>query len=257
MRNIHPKCQKHDKTPVINEKDLRRVWTEFETRFPTCEDWISELLGKTGGEGFLRCRYCRGRDVQAEARGRVIKCRSRIYAVLSTEPVHSDTLLMRTGIMARELIAAMTMLQLQGLVTHVGGNLYVRGGQPIKISRITSTSFEAKEEKEMIDSIIDFIKRKFHGVSRKHLQLYLAEYWCYIDRTRWALGSLLQACREFCTVRHDEVCNYESPLVVSILPAQWNLKNSSTAKAEVVLELFCRFHHAKTARTSIAKLRST
>jgi DprA winged helix domain len=142
-----------------------------------------------------------------------------IYDALSVEPLDFDTLLDRTGIAADEFLPAITMLELQGLAASVGGSRYVRLEKVREVSANADTSPLSGFEKSIIECCIEFVKRKFHGVSRKYLQFYLAEYWCYVDRNRWSLKSLLRTCQQFCYICSKEIRNYESPLVVKLCPS--------------------------------------
>jgi hypothetical protein len=142
-----------------------------------------------------------------------------IYEALSTEPLHFDALLVRTKTSVDQLLSAITMLELQGLVTNIGGNRYVRSEPRKGDPRVVSLPTISASGGSVISLCIEFVKRKFQGVSRKYLQFYLAEYWCYIDRTRWSLGGLLRTCQQFCYVRTKEIRSYESPLMVRISPS--------------------------------------
>jgi hypothetical protein len=142
-----------------------------------------------------------------------------IYEALSAEPLDFDTLLDRTGISADKFLPAITMLELQGLAATVGGSRYVRSQQAREVPANADTSPLSGFEESIVECCIEFVKRKFHGVSRKYLQFYLAEYWCYVDRNRWSLKSLLRTCQQFYYVSSKEIRNYESPLVVKLCPA--------------------------------------
>ena len=58
----------------------------------------------------------------------------------------------------------------------------------------SNESFAKKASRFMI-----FVKEIYRGISRKYLQLYLARYWCLMDRTTWnsESSSLLKACARF------------------------------------------------------------
>lgn len=62
-----------------------------------------------------------------------------------------------------------------------------------------------------IASAIVFIRKYFHGVSNKYLQLYLAALWCHIDRSRWTTGAVLMACLKHPPVSYIKLLNYEAP----------------------------------------------
>ena len=62
-----------------------------------------------------------------------------------------------------------------------------------------------------IASAIAFIRKYFHGVSHKYLQLYVAAFWCHVDRATWKKGSVLMACLKHPPVSYIKLLNYESP----------------------------------------------
>lgn len=72
-----------------------------------------------------------------------------------------------------------------------------------------------------IRGAITYIRFNFHGVSRKCLQLYLASFWCHVDRVRWSHGAILLACLEHPPIRYKAIVEYVSPRAVRIftLPA--------------------------------------
>lgn len=62
-----------------------------------------------------------------------------------------------------------------------------------------------------IASAIVFIRKYFHGVSNKYLQLYVASFWCHIDRVTWKKGSVLIACLKHPPVSYTKLLNYATP----------------------------------------------
>lgn len=67
-----------------------------------------------------------------------------------------------------------------------------------------------------IRGAITYIRFNFHGVSRKCLQLYLASFWCHVDRVRWSHGTVLLACLEHPPIRYKAIVEYMSPPSVRI-----------------------------------------
>lgn len=68
--------------------------------------------------------------------------------------------------------------------------------------------------RESIGEAIGFIRKFFHGTSRKYLQTFLAAYWCQFDRERWSSLALLKACSTFSYVDRDLILSFISPLTV-------------------------------------------
>jgi hypothetical protein len=127
---------------------------------------------------------------------------------------------------ANELSAALTMLQLIGLVTSLPGEQFIRS--PDKQSKARSNMMDqssvrsqhSAEIKTIIDEFIEFIRVDYHGISRKYVQSYLGSFWCCRDRTRWTAGELLKACLRFRRMSTKEILAYVSPIIVKLLPLQ-------------------------------------
>lgn len=62
-----------------------------------------------------------------------------------------------------------------------------------------------------IASAIAFIRKYFHGVSNKYLQLYIATFWCHTDRETWKKGSVLKACLKHRPISYAQLLYYETP----------------------------------------------
>jgi DprA winged helix domain len=175
----------------------------------------SETISPIGGKS--RCQQPSQPAADVLAVDETTGLEKKIYDLLSHEQVDFETLCQCTTIPASELLQAITMLQLKGLVMQVSGNKYVRA-EPVRKPRVTQglASMAAAQTTKIVDSVIEFIRGKFHGISRKYLQLFLAEYWCYMESWRWRPGLLLSACQQFDRVSDKDVLEYESPAVVSV-----------------------------------------
>lgn len=135
-----------------------------------------------------------------------------IYDLLSKEPMSFDTLCKITELSVSEISAALTMLEIVGAAKRLPGDQYVRCTSKESVRKTPGVcSFQNSED---VSDIINFIRSRFHGISRKYLQLYLALYWCHIARDRWCSGSLLQACLKFGRISREQCLAYVSPLIV-------------------------------------------
>jgi hypothetical protein len=142
---------------------------------------------------------------------------SEVCNLLSTKPIDFDSLRKLTKMPACDLLQALTMLEMKGLATNVGGNTYVGCGPAQKTVDVANLTLLAAEPiGSNVDSFIEYVQLEFHGISRKYLQLYLAQYWCHIDRMRWHLGSLLRACQQSDYFGDKLILDYQSPLVVKM-----------------------------------------
>jgi hypothetical protein len=67
-----------------------------------------------------------------------------------------------------------------------------------------------------VGAAIAYIRTHFQGVSGKCLQLYLASFWCHLDRARWSNGAILLACIEHAPISYQEIFSFVSPPLVKI-----------------------------------------
>ncbi len=144
-----------------------------------------------------------------------------MYELLSTGPVHFDTLLDRTGMSASELSATLTIMEMSGAAKCLPGDRFVRSSEPqyqgaSRLRLDGSRRAIPADTLPLVSTAVDFLRDAFHGVSVKYLQLCLGAYWCYRDRARWAIGSLLKACQKLDPIKDDDVRAYKSPVLVKV-----------------------------------------
>lgn len=143
-----------------------------------------------------------------------------VYEILTDEPVQFDELCARTGMRAEKLSAALTMLELAELAERLPGDRYVcsvlRRNKTPDYRNTGKTDSMTKPTMMLVDKIIDFVRVKFQGISRKYLQNYLAIYWCHADRNRWQYGSLTKLSFQSRTISYREIIEYVSPLMVKL-----------------------------------------
>ena len=149
-----------------------------------------------------------------------------LYKLLSTEPVNFDLLCQRSGTPAGELTSLLMTLEINGFAQRLAGDKYVRK-TPIEVRPTDSLGLRppgsthlSMRERSIIATIVGFVKRNFHRISRKYLQSYLAAYWCYVDRKRWQAGSLLEACIRYGPISYADILAYVSPALVKVLPCR-------------------------------------
>jgi hypothetical protein len=159
----------------------------------------------------------------------------QVLEILSKEPVHINSLCEQTNLPPSTMGSILTMLDLDGLIESRPGDLYVRGASPTSTGPAIRVSPAPKQrpffhslddEPEItassstsnVHAFISCIKTDFQGISRKYVQLYLAGYWCHVDRGRWSFDSLLSACGNFREVSYQEILAFVSPLVVKVMP---------------------------------------
>ncbi len=137
-----------------------------------------------------------------------------LFELLTPEKKHFDDLHYALKFTVQELCVSILELQLVGLIERHGGDYYSLKEKPVAIRKnvpAAKDSFPA----QVLD-FIDFIKVRFHGISRKCLQLYLSLFWSSTNRKRWGVDSMAKACREHPPITGKEVLTYVCPLVVNI-----------------------------------------
>ncbi len=149
-------------------------------------------------------------EVSASVFDHLSQLEIEIYEMLGNKPLKIELLRERTGKPAREILSAISMLEIQGLINKVD-NGYVRAQTAQTKPDLPALS---SEDFMTIAACIEFVHGTFHGISRKYLQLFLAEYWCLMDRARWKIDSLLTLCQRFRVIPYQEIQAFESPLVL-------------------------------------------
>jgi hypothetical protein len=137
-----------------------------------------------------------------------------IYECLSLSPTAYDAMCAKLGLSAGELSAALTFMELSGLVKRLPGEQYVRSA-PFSTGRSGTASIEGPQRK-LVDGIVDYIRNTFGGISRKYLQNYISMHWCQDNGQKQGKNSLLNLCLRFRSVGHKEIRDYVSPRLVQI-----------------------------------------
>jgi DNA-binding MarR family transcriptional regulator len=104
------------------------------------------------------------------------------------EEKHIDALSNELNLPVEQVSAALVMLELDGFVKRVAGDRYVR----LETGRAVADS-ASEETTRAITKLCFDLRRQFHGISRKYLQLYLIWHWCIRPRG-WRKGGLLSHC---------------------------------------------------------------
>lgn len=127
---------------------------------------------------------------------------------LSQEPVHFDVLCAKANVASKDLSSFLMLLELSGAAQRLAGDRYVRIMRSKKVSKIDDLPLELKL---MIAAFKNFVRAKFQGISRKYLQLYLAAFFCYLNRGQWERGRILNACLQRRKIRRKDLLDYVTP----------------------------------------------
>jgi hypothetical protein len=112
----------------------------------------------------------------------------QILAVIGEQVVDFDFICEQLNLPAGMISADLIMLELAKLIERLDGDRYRR--------RFVANPFvkPGKHAKGLVKKFIKYLKRSKRGISRKYLHLYMARFWCLIDRDRWKEGALLKEC---------------------------------------------------------------
>jgi len=159
-------------------------------------------------------------EEQIAARSKLLNSLSNIemtiYNQLGPLPQELDTLEVQLKMEARVISAAITSLELVGLVERKAGDRYVRPEHRIFVPRASNDKDCPSEQKVYAHSVVGFVQSSMHGIARKYLQLYVAVYLSLKDRIKWGVGSLLNACRRSKPIYLSEVEAFVTPLFVKV-----------------------------------------
>jgi hypothetical protein len=143
-----------------------------------------------------------------------------ILSLLSKNPTHIDELCRLTNKLPQALSPTLMILELNGIIEGITADTYVLAS-PIKKQNSPASSNSGQDSSLPETSVlgfIEYIRSEFGGISRKYLELYLAFYWCYCDRSRWTTGSIIKACNRFPEFSYEQILAFVSPPKVSFIP---------------------------------------
>jgi DprA winged helix domain len=202
-------CKRSTRTPVCQHPRLEQDAIENQETpdsAPPPQDSFDETEQDSGPSG----------EEQVDLTGD----QKKVFDLLSDEPIKFDSLCARTGFSASHLITLLTMLEILGCAVRCAGDSFARTSNQSEKSlpALTGRSSTGDRSSNLVDAALDFLKRNFHGISRKYLQTYLAAFWCRADRERWACGSLWAACRASGRITLLSILDYVSPIDISLMP---------------------------------------
>ena len=197
-RSLETDARRH---PVTEQEDAREVQRQDAS---SIEKIIEERTG-----GFNQPApgpVCEEKSSQIDAAEQVAPSTPElIYELLSKEPQSMDQLIAASGLEPGVVVATVSILELADIATRLSGNRVVLSAE------LSSASLPQLDSqvRGSINQAIWFIRKFFHGVSRKYVQIYLAAYWCFIDRARWSEGKVFKQC---CQTARVEMKTFVSPL---------------------------------------------
>lgn len=140
---------------------------------------------------------------------------AEVLRLFSWQPITFDELCYQSGLTAREINAALTMLELQNCIVQVSSNAFTLRS----VKRPADKELlQSENVVDLIKSAVRFVRRTCHGVSAKHLQNFLAGFWFRFDKSSWPGGKLLTACFAVGAIAAERIEQRESRQDVRLVP---------------------------------------
>lgn len=156
---------------------------------------------------------CQGESIDSRISG-IFGNEGMICGLLKGGPMNFDSISMNSGLDAGMLSASLTMLELDGVVRRIAGDVFEYVPVPQDLGR--SGEYSSVELERLIDRFDSFIRDIYKGISRKYLQCYLGLFWLWADRKFWRPGALLDLCTRYGELSARVIREYVTPLVVEV-----------------------------------------
>ncbi len=137
--------------------------------------------------------------------------RSVLKVMMTAELISVDDIAEGTGLDIGELFSLLSMLELKGLIKLLPGQLFKMVKQNAKPSQEMP-----EEQQQSVRQFINSSKTVRHRVSRKYLQLYLALYWCRLQKKVWKENELIFHFIDVEPVTRQDLLAYVTPLHVRV-----------------------------------------
>ena len=150
----------------------------------------------------------------------------KILELLQAGPMNAAEINLEMDLSTGQLASHLLALEMDQLIECLAGGNFrlfegkasknVPVGSPASLEEILAGSENSSRLVVAAKVVMEHLKREFGGISRKYLQLYLANYWGLVDKTRWSGATLVEACRRSEAITGREIRAFVSPLFVAI-----------------------------------------
>ncbi len=134
----------------------------------------------------------------------------QVFAALSNVPRSADDLCILTGLPAGIVGSSLVILHLDNLIEELPGARYTRITLRKKSGPLPSSPNDFAMLEILLKAFHTFIKLSSKGVSRKSMQLYLAQFWYYVDKGRWRKNDLFNLYLDHAPLGPLDVRNFVS-----------------------------------------------
>jgi hypothetical protein len=134
-----------------------------------------------------------------------------VLECLSSGSMEFEQILSSTRLSIGQVSLSILSLELSGFIERKFGARYAL------VARKEVAPLDP-ETSRFVDNFCAFVQSTYQRISRRHLQMYLAAYWCFMDRNSWSLKQLLMA-------RHRS--RHSREIVVAAIPKLIKLPKGS------------------------------
>lgn len=118
-----------------------------------------------------------------------------LLKTLAEESLNSDRLASKTGLPIRQINACLSMMEMDGLCQRLPGNQFSIASHLLSGNRSEPEPSEINGQTlAAVKESNQFILKRFKGISRKDLQIYLVAHWCSVKMRQQSDRSVLKAC---------------------------------------------------------------
>lgn len=146
----------------------------------------------------------------------------RVFSFIDGEPIHFDSLCELTDLPAENLSVLLMSLVLKNAIRNEFGDKYTRQNLVtlLRSDVWPKTAISSKSSSSgKVKAILKHIRAMYQGISRKYLQLYVANFLFFENLEDWRGGKLLDLLIKTRKVKYDRILEYVTELQVSIAPA--------------------------------------
>jgi hypothetical protein len=138
-----------------------------------------------------------------------------IFELLAKAPLSTEDLIVACDLSVSDVLSGLAILEIAGLVcTDPQGRLTLRAANGF--SSDANSNAAPTNNPESALAAIDYIRRCFHAVSRKYVQLYLISHWWRQQNHLWKQGLIFSACAAAKYIRGRDLLKYVSPMRLKV-----------------------------------------
>lgn len=208
----HPRAEQTRLDARIAREARRAGQQELDEQFEDQEDQEEEEEEEESG------REDRNKDAlvnDEQSRRSLNSVERAVYDLIGFEQIHHDEIFTALNYPLHEVSAALAILEIYQYAKRLSGDFFVRVDDE-ELARNQEARNILDASKTSFEAISHFIAVIHHGISRKHIQKYVAEFWCFFDHDNWKRGGLLSACARHKGLTERMVTEDVSPAFVTV-----------------------------------------